>query len=423
MDVKGTLWENGSGSVGLDNSMERKYKQTQKESAIYDSAYRLDNRLSDHYVETDCGSEYVGSYTSKEAFENGILSRDGYAKLGLSNATILRQKPQKRLRKGLNGLSTRGKLMVLNASLRLTREITRPCIGFLTVTLPQLPSQIMALVTAADWGRLEKSLYAMLHRFLKKAHMDHVGFIGVTEIQSSRYRDTGEAYPHWHFILPIKKNPRKAGGTPDNPWVVPLTSAWSRFEKILWSWVHYMIEKYNLPPTLTQREMREKAKTCKATFDLKPVKKDASTYISKYMSKGSCIAKMQEDGKEAQVPYQWWYVSQTLKSRVVQKIVKISGFTGRFIWYHLDELVSQNMVDWFAALYLSQRSSIDDRDEDPVQIGISFHCTREGAQLIQDLLFEQEENELVFRASEFLDSLRQEKITSWIDLSFLNPIC
>lgn len=383
--LSGKFWENGSGSIGFDTSSNRRARKERLDTDLYNYAYNTDNfKKQDYEI---CG-EYVGSWTNKEALENGLLTQKDVASLGLSNATILRVSRSKRCRKGLRGLSSFGRLNVQNAALRLQRELTKPCLGLLTLTLPNFPEEFYSKLESSHFTILLKSVYAWLRRKLKKARLEEAGFVGVTEIQEKRLKATGKVYPHWHFIVPIKKHRHLKGGTASNPWVIDLNYAHQEFEEIVWRWFHRLRKDLGLNSNGLIAKFKKETKTFACSVDLHPIKKDASAYISKYLSKGSTIAYMQSNNMLQRIPFKWWYVESALKGRVRDRITPLRGKIAEHLFYEIEEFLHCKYVSWFAYMqievsHVCNRIQDDDNKE---TIGVSFRLTREGIAHIYDCL-------------------------------------
>lgn len=374
MEYKGKVWENGRGSVGLDTSLERKAKQEKQLNDIYNAAYRLDNRVEDYYERVDGQDIYLGKHTPNEAVELGILGQEERATLGLSNATILRVGRSKPCRKGLNGLTSLGKLQIVNAALRLQKEIGKPRLGLLTLTLPSLPITLLEKLKAVDYKALEKSIYAWLTRKLERAGLKDLGFCGVVEIQGKRFKETGFPYPHWHFICPIKKFVGR-GGTTHNPWLFDLKSMSSEFETIVTHWATKLATAYNLYSFAWMQSFRDTTKTFKCSVDLHPCRKDAARYISKYATKGSEIASMQSKCLTHLVPLKWWYVTRALKKRVLSKIIKVVGDVAAHIFLDLRDLLRSKFVYWYRYLETTEGDTY----------GLSFCLSPPGREYVEDL--------------------------------------
>ena len=277
--------------------------------------------------------------------EEAYKGRLGSDPIGLSTATILTRTAQSRSRKGLKGISGKGKLMVANAGLRLQRKWGKRNIGFTTLTLPALPEKLWENLKAEDFQQLEAAIRKLFLHILGKHKVSEITY--VIEIQELRYKETGYPYPHWHILHPSKKAHIAREGCKHNPWFIDANILRRKWEKIVWNWIYALGKKHDCT---YGKDALKTMKTFKASIDMQTIKKDASRYIAKYASKGvKCIDAMIDNAHIHLIPCQWWYVSTSLKKEVIAHITNIKETIARQIFMqivHMDAMENNPLFEW-----------------------------------------------------------------------------
>lgn len=200
-------------------------------------------------------------------------------------------RPEKYGRLGMTGY---GKKMVRSACAILERRF-KGRLTFATVTMPTLPPDLrreLALV----WPELVRQLLQWLSRRLSRKRLPGL-VCSVSEVQPKRIQAGNGGYLHLHLVWP---NIRNQGGFYT---VHPLEVR---------SWCESFLARRGL---LTEGAW--------VNCDTQDVKKSASAYLSKYMSKGGEVLEefARENGWDA-VPGQWWNLTKPARDAVKAEVVK-----------------------------------------------------------------------------------------------------
>ena len=196
---------------------------------------------------------------------------------------------------GRNGITPFAKRVVRNAADFIQNKFGRKNVGFFTLTLPDYPVCVRR-VLAAKWADIQRQYFQALKRFHDKCKYPYL-YVAVTEIQSKRWKETGNPGLHIHYCTPVFKLSRKPGD-------YFVTADWMRA-----TWHRILQNHINAIP-LDGVELQSPV----PRVDCQRVKSSASSYLSKYMSKGGdLIAEVVEDEGEECIPHQWWSASLCLR--------------------------------------------------------------------------------------------------------------
>ena len=253
---------------------------------------------------------YVGVSPSPDSCEiNGKIfdiphEERTFQKLALSSAQNC-HKVKKRY--GKNGITPFGRRRVRNGAERIQEVFSRHRTAFVTLTVPDYPPPIRKVVYAR-WGQLTRKYFQELKRLHEKSSHPFC-YVSVTEVQSHRWKDSGNPGLHIHYCCPIYKLSSKRGDylvTPD--WI---REVWGRLLQ-------------NLIDTIPLDGVEFRTPTPRV--DIQRVKYSASAYLSKYMSKGSELVKevIEYEGEDC-VPGQWWSMSANLKEWISANTSQISA--------------------------------------------------------------------------------------------------
>lgn len=182
------------------------------------------------------------------------------------------------VKRGRRGMPREAQQRVKDYVDLLERRHGSKYLTFGTVTVPSLPPQCLSQLHE-NWHHFCKLFRQKLVRELKRAGLDG-SVVYVTEIQPKRFAATGKPYLHLHFICQGRK--------PGQTWGVSTRRVREITREAIATVTGY--ETTALP-------------VCR----LEAVKKSASSYIGKYMSKGAqeCQEAI-ENGYEGWLPRQWW---------------------------------------------------------------------------------------------------------------------
>lgn len=115
--------------------------------------------------------------------------------LGLSNATNSRTRSQR----GSRGIRPRQRDLLCWSANQLERVYTKPCMSFLTLTLPALSDDDLKSVQC-NWSKIVNEIQNEIKRKLRQRGID-TSIVGCSELQLEREVSTGHRYPHLHLVF------------------------------------------------------------------------------------------------------------------------------------------------------------------------------------------------------------------------------
>lgn len=261
----GVLWPNGEFSYGMATD----FVDVDIESERF--AFR-DNSVSGSVaVQPEC----LGYLTSSNVPNSHTGDADG-------------RRPAKR---GLKGLTGHGKKMLRSGCYVLERDYGNQDLCFATLTVPPLsPGGRRRL--AENWSELLRQTTQWICRQLAGAARP-TKVCGCVEVQSSRLKDSGQAYLHLHMVWPSHSN--RAG----ERWAITWADMRTWWASAI---VRFSGEKLAYLPRV----------------ELAPVRKSCESYMAKYVSKGSddCMEAFIADVGEEAVPSTWWFMSADLRHQI-----------------------------------------------------------------------------------------------------------
>lgn len=217
-------------------------------------------------------------------------------------------KSAQRVKYGRRGITSYGKKMVRSGAVLLEQEWGKSQTGFATLTVPPLSGSAMYKLCTV-WGEV-------VHRFFEefRRHQLRVGgdvrYVCVTEIQEGRFRTRGEIGLHLHFIYKARHEARSAN------WLVSANWCRDTWRRILANRLADVCTDIPLP-----------------RCELKMVRKSASGYLGKYMSKGGKIlADIIEAMPTVELPSQWWSLSSQVRSDIKERILRLDSLSAYTLW-------------------------------------------------------------------------------------------
>jgi len=191
-------------------------------------------------------------------------------------------------RKGLKGISSKGKRIVRNGAYLLEKDRGKGSLSFLTLTLPRVSDEGFDAI-ASNWGRIVEHIVKAIRRRLSESKLpSHV--IGVTEVQEKRFKKHGGIPLHLHLVFVGR---HRRGG-----WVI-------KPEQIRKSW------KDACENVLPEHDLGH---DWRRTENIQTIKKSVCRYLSKYLSKGvESVARLREKHGDRCVPHQWHTCTRELR--------------------------------------------------------------------------------------------------------------
>lgn len=263
--------------------------------------------------------------------------------LGSSDATNSDKALQ--ARQGLRGLTPHARRQTKFGTMWLEREHGIKHLTFATCTLPPeltltkaevercLPNSYRneersldelensGKVTARKWSLIINRFNKKLMYELEK-HGLPPEYIGVTELQEKRWIERGEVGYHYHVCF----KGRKEYGT----WMISP----SRMEQM---WKDACLSVTGGGTSISFR----------SSTNLQRVKKSVTAYLGKYLTKGTALKLLVEEGLYLVVcPFAWYSCSATLKRLYKTLIVRYSGREASLMFRSLMSVASEQLSFW-----------------------------------------------------------------------------
>lgn len=241
-------------------------------------------------------------------------------------------------KRGQNGISTYGRLLVKNACWLMERAHPIDTITFLTTTLP--PMDVLSnRYVVEHWAEVVKFFVKKLTRKLQGAGLSGE-IVGVTEVQEGRFSANADFIGlHLHLLF--------VGRKPYQHWVITLAEVEDFWRSALGS---------------VSARVAERCDFSRST-NLQRLKSSGAAYIGKYLSKGvKTITKIKVKNPSITLPACWYTCSFTLRSKV-----KALQVTGKRASLKLGDWIGQGRVEYFDTL-----RTITVVDEDGVEFLIGW---------------------------------------------------
>ena len=196
-------------------------------------------------------------------------------------------------RRGTKGLTAHGKKMVRNAVWRMQRLHGKKCLSFVTLTLPRVSFEESWYVSS-NWAEICRVFYQKLARRLAARGLPAV-VAGVTEMQPERRGREEHPALHLHFVVVGRRRSR------EHWYISPL-----EFREMWASVIRIYLRG--------ERDFR-------ACENVQMVRKDAASYMSKYLSKGvSMDVPPRGDETGWSLPTAWYNLSGNIRRWVNDNI-------------------------------------------------------------------------------------------------------
>lgn len=220
-----------------------------------------------------------------------------------------------RATRGSGGITSLGRKMLRNACTLLQRENQHFRLSFLTLTVPRCTMAEYAVV-AENWSEITRQYQQYLRRRLAAKGLTGE-LVTCSEIQEERYENTGVPCLHLHIVF---RGKCLRGAS----WAVTPKDCAKGWKRILSRF---------LPG----------ARDWSACENLRMVRKSASAYLGKYMSKGAqAVQSLKDKGLVHMLPSAWWNCTLSLRKRVLA-----AGASGYRIGDLLIKLIDNGHFDAF----------------------------------------------------------------------------
>lgn len=207
--------------------------------------------------------------------------------------------PKTRSAKGLKGLTSYGGRMVRNVAHCMEQDAGRARCIFATVTVPTLPLEQMAAIHH-QWDKITEYYRLGIRRALQSQGLSGE-IVSVSEVQTERYKRTGLPVLHLHAVF--------VGVTAVGKFAITV----KKHDDI---WYRALSSVVSIP--------RSKISTA---CNLQRVKKSASAYLGKYLSKSvKDVNSIVDKGFGGWLPKHWWNCSRKAVQRVKRQTRRIDDF-------------------------------------------------------------------------------------------------
>jgi hypothetical protein len=221
--------------------------------------------------------------------------------------------PERKIRRGLGGITTYQKRLTKSAGTILERQAGRGNLSFYTCTLPNICPDDLELI-AQNWAKLTKSFCKELGRALERSGLPAM-VVGVTEIQEKRLTRWGQICPHLHLVFQGRRNKFSAWAIDTNL----ATDLWNRQIELVIG----------------------KPFDGRATTRIEKPRKSMKAELGKYLTKGTnIINSIVEAGKIHLLPTCWVVCSLSLRRQVKREIRQFKNSAVENIFDRRSELQS-----------------------------------------------------------------------------------
>lgn len=290
--LSGRLYPNGEFTLGIVPPK----RVSEKEKAF-------DAEWEDQYIECDRWKrDYRGARIETERYFQGdnpdyIRVKNERSSIGLSLLTNSHNggtKPRKP--RGHKGITSLGKRTVRNGAWLLQKSAGRKRLGFLTVTLPSMPDRLDVMaVLIGEWSEMVRQFFQELTRAIERKGKKAL-WVGCTEVQEKRFEKHGQPAPHLHAVYVAHDGKFN--------WYVTAAQMRAIWKRIIEARLKAIFNE-------------DLDIDCGASIDCQTVKKDASGYLAKYLSKGGdVIEKMKDRQMDDLIPSAWWHCCTKLKRQI-----------------------------------------------------------------------------------------------------------
>lgn len=292
------IWANGEFTVGLDSSKKLPLEQRPQPEPVENMFWQM----LDDETKTWC--------------RNNVIER-----MPDLDLTVPANSPR-RVR-GLNGITSYGARMVRNACHLMQSKYGVSQLGFVTLTLPRMSVDDLQSV-GRNWSEILKGFFKSMGRLYERRTGNAFTYVAVTEVQTKRWKTRHELGLHIHYVF------RGRLYSP-GPWFIKHYEIRNQWES---SVSRYCAQDYDF----------DSSENCKA------VRKDASKYLSKYMSKGSAIIREIEASRYSGcLPRSWYSLTRRLAHAIKRGIRTSYPIAGAII-RRIRKLKDDGIVDYIGVV-------------------------------------------------------------------------
>lgn len=247
----------------------------------------------------ECTDGRVGTLTLEDTLQRHIAMKE-LDPIGLSTGRILKEPcvSRKKCLK-MTGSMARN---IRNASYLLEQWFGKDQLSFLTLTVPGVSPDALGSI-CYHWDSIVHRFFMWLRQALNSKGIEPL-FVYCTEIQTARLKLRHEFAPHIHILFRGRCGKKK-------PWAISPTQARRAWVRCLKSCISESFDT-------------------RAIENIQRIKKSASGYLSKYMSKGYCTLPetLDSDAPITSLRTHWGGMSRKLSQAISKSINIIKDFRG-----------------------------------------------------------------------------------------------
>jgi len=211
--------------------------------------------------------------------------------------------------RGSKGISSQGRKKIRSAVALLQERHGKKNLSFVTYTIPTADRDTLHTI-CSGWSEIVRQTQQNLYRLLKGKGLDP-DIAGAIEIQDRRFERTGYALPHIHIVCQGR-------------------TARSHSNRHTWD---VSIAEYEDCYRRAIENVAGKELDFKAACNVQRVKKDAVSYLGKYLSKGSKdLQRFKSWGEKLPLPTAWYTCSKALLKSVRENTRNI-GIDGSWVTF------------------------------------------------------------------------------------------
>jgi hypothetical protein len=248
-----------------------------------------------HHFAYECTSYVLADVIINEPI--GVLLARGELSPLVHQSVESSSNPQKPSRKRLLTMTSHMARNIRNGVYLLENEYGKDLMSFLTLTIPNLNHDDLALVSKR-WDYMTDEILKEMRKMLDKKGIEFE-YVYCTEIQTKRLQQRKEYAPHLHIIFRGRIGKK-------SPWAISpkqIRKAWTR---------------------VISRVVGHREFCNNALENLQRIQKSAARYLAKYMSKGNCCIPQDGFGQHiCQLKTQWGGMARSVSRKLRQRTLTI----------------------------------------------------------------------------------------------------
>ena len=249
---------------------------------------------------------------------------------GVGDSPLLVKSPKSSQKKsvvyGSHGITRFGRRVVKNTCILLQEKFGKSRLGFATATLPDMDYETLRIING-NISDITRRFYQKLKRHCQAIGEEFL-YVGCIEIQEKRFAKTSMPVPHLHFVYKSKTSVK-------SPYLFSTRVAYTHWNNA----VNEVLALHGCNPIMGTNGHIGSVK-------LEPIRKSASAYIGKYLSKGCTVVKAMQDAGFKEFPKQWWTASMQCKKMFKASVIRMDARTCSSLFYDLETWLHEGYIAW-----------------------------------------------------------------------------